>query len=247
MAVMRLGLRLSLLLPLVALIACGSNSPSFGTIGTPSGDWILNLESTTASGYFPGALTIQGSNVSGVFQYVNPSVTCTPGTQPITVTGTVNASGSAINLTSSSFGTGSVATFTIHLPLIQSVTPNSTYGTVQIAGGNCALASTVLNIYFVNYTGNYSGTLTEGTASISANLNVTEGSANSAGQFMVTGGIALSGPSCNLSSTSLSGLITGFSMQLSGNGITVTADSTVSPIRLTVSGTCGSDLIGTVE
>jgi hypothetical protein len=242
----RHGLRFFLLLPLFALLACGSSSPSLGTIGPPSGDWILNINSVTATGYFAGSLTIQGSNVSGVFQYLNPSSTCSPGTQPISVTGTISST--AINLTSGSFGSGSVATFNIQLPLIQTTTPNYTFGTVQIAGGNCALASTALNIDYISYTGNYSGTLTGGSVTGQATLSVTQGPPNSAGQFTVSGAsLSFSSSSCNFSATgTLTGLITGYTMQLSSGTIGVTANAESLPISLSISGGCTGAQAGTV-
>lgn len=252
MALMRFRLRLFLLLPLSALLACGSSTPTV-TIGPPSGDWVLNINSATAAGYFPGSLNIQGTNVSGVFQYVNPPTTCSPGTQPITVSGSI--SGSAMTLTSSSFG-GSVATFTIQLPLNQNTTPNYTFGTVQIAGGSCALASSPLNINYINYTGNYSGTLTGSTTvgqttvdvTGQVTLSVTAGLPNSAGQFMVSGAsMSFASSLCSFSATdTLSGLITGYNVQLGSGTLSLIANAQSLPISLSVSGGCTGTLTGVV-
>lgn len=246
---MRSSLRLFFLLPLTAVLACGSSSPSGNAslFTTPSGDWVLNINSTTASGTFSGALAIQGNNVSGTF---NVPGSCAPGVAGISVTGSINSSGSAMTLTSASFS-GSVANFTIQLPLISTAQPNYTFGTLQITGGSCAMPSTPLIVNYVNYGGSYSGTLT-GTATGQATLSFALGSANSNGQFTVTGAsMAFSSSTCNFSATgTLSGFIIGYSLQLNnlaGPAITVTADATTYPISLSVNGPCGGALEGTIH
>jgi len=63
--------------------------------------------------------------------------------------------------------------------------------------------------------------------------------------------MSFSSSTCNFSATgTLSGLIIGYSLQLNnlaGPAITVTADATTYPIRLSVNGPCGGALGGTIQ
>jgi hypothetical protein len=244
---MRSSLRLFLLLPLASLLACGSNSPAAST-PPPSGDWIFKLSSSTVNaGYFAGTLTIQQNNVSGILQYYDPPSSCTPGVVDIPVTGTVNTSGSTMTLTSASFG-GSVATFTVQLPLISTATPNYAFGTAVVAGGSCALASSQMSVNYVNFGGNFAGSLTGGTVTGQVGLSVLVGAPNTNGQFAATGTITFTSPTCSLASSgNLSGLIAGYSLQLSNGTINLTANASVSPIQVAVSGVCNVPLTGSVQ
>ena len=99
---MRSSLRLFLLLPLTATLACGSSSPtaSAGLFPPPSGDWVLNVAPQTSSaGYFYGSLGTTGaSSVAGVLHYYNPGTVCVPVTQDVPFTGIINTAGNVLGL-----------------------------------------------------------------------------------------------------------------------------------------------------
>ncbi len=124
MPLMLSRLRFALLLPLAALLACGSGLPSSSTTPglalPPTGDYVLTLSPGAAgANLLPGALTVSGTRVTGAFQYNNPQApNC--GQQTIFFTGTVNNSTDLATLTSSVFA-GSTTTF--KLQFLWSPTP----------------------------------------------------------------------------------------------------------------------------
>jgi hypothetical protein len=249
MAAMRLRLRLFLLLPLAALLACASGSPSGSAalFTTPSGDWVLNVAPQTGSaGSFSGNLSIVGANVTGVVRYYNPGTGCVSGSLDIPVTGSINAAGTTMTLTTGSFA-GSVATFTLQLPLITASKPNFANGTAVISGGSCALASSALVADYVDYSGTFTGTLS-GTVSGPVTLQIPSVSANADGQFPVNGAsLSFVNSTCGFTVPNLSGLIAGFTMQLSNGTVTVITGAASSPISIAVAGgACTGSLTGTV-
>jgi hypothetical protein len=246
MAAMRLRLRLLLLLPLSALLACGSNSPGVALFTTPSGDWVFNVSNALVNaGAFTGSLTIQSTSVSGILSYYNPA--CMSAPQALAVSGSINSSGTTMTLTTAAFS-GSVATLTMQLPLISASVPNYAFGTAVITGGSCALASTQLTANYINYFANFSGTLTGGSITGPLSITVPTSPANSTGQFPISAaGFSFAGSTCNFSSQSLSGSISGYTLTLGNGTVSVNADASSSPIRVTVTGACGSVLTGTMQ
>lgn len=247
---MRSSLRLFLLLPLTAMLACGSSSPSAsaGLFPPPSGDWVLNVAPQTSSaGYFYGSLGTTGaSSVAGVLHYYNPGTVCVPVTQDIPFTGTINAAGTTMTLATSAFA-GSVATFSFQLPLVSSSTPNFANGTVTIAGGSCALPASKALADYINYFTTFTGNLT-GSATGTVMLSVPQTSADADGVFLVSNAsISFASPTCNFSALNLSGTVSGYSLQLSSATLTVSANTASSPFSLTVTGSCGGTLSGTVQ
>lgn len=260
---MNTALRSLLLLPLAALIACGSSAPAAGGIAATSGDYFLSVApvSGSAATSFSGNLYIAGTSVSGSFLYNNANSSCNG--QSFPVTGTINSTGTLMSLSSSAFTgslSGNTATLTLQLPLIAYT--NSSYnttGTAQIAAGtgtNCALASSALTAQYLQpYNGSYAGTLT-GPITVSATIILAESipqtlatSTSAAGVIPATGSLSFNGAACNFSQTltnSLAGQISGYTLALyQGTSsltspVIVSASETTSPITfnvLIVSGT----------
>lgn len=224
-ALMRSGLPLLLLLPLAGLLACGSNATAVaggGGLGAPTGDYILTISpGTVSAATFVGALTTAGTSVSGVLNYSNPAVCATSAL--VSFTGTIV--NNVLTLTSGPFAGGAV-TATIQLPLITDTTgAQNASGTIVIAGGTCAKASSPLNATFVqNFSGTYTGSLS-GPNTGAVSLALTEGTANSTGQFPTTGIVnSFVSSNCNLGTPlSASGLVTGTSVQLTAGSTTISA------------------------
>ena len=163
---MKTALRSLLLLPLAALIACGTSAPAVGGIAPISGDYVLNVNPVAggAATSFSGNLYISGTGVSGSFVYGNGNSACNA--QSFPVTGTINTAGTLMTLSSSAFAgslSGNTVSLTLQLPLItySDYTYNTT-GTAQIAAGstgtNCALASSPLTAqYLPPFTGSGTG------------------------------------------------------------------------------------------
>ena len=248
---MNTGLRFLLLLPLAALIACGSSSPSTSGSVTPvSGDYVLSVTSGSSVGTaFTGGLNINGSTVTGAFVFSNATSACN-GTL-IPVTGTIN-SNNLLTLTSSVFA-GNTATLTIQFPLTQNTTyTSSASGTAQIAPGssgtNCAISmANIAAVYLAPYTGTWTGTIVNGTVSGTATLVVAEPittgttfNLNASGQFPATGTFSFSTPTCSISSIPLTGQVTGYTLQLnqtvtgSQNAIVPSATETTNPVTFNV-------------
>ena len=237
-------LRFLLLMPLAALLACGTSSPSTAVAGSgaPTGDWVLVASPGTANAsQFSGALTVTGTSATGVFGANSPAI-CTAGAQTFSaVTGSVV--NNVLTLTSPSTS-GGVMTATIQLPLItNSIGTQSASGTIQITGGTCVVASSPLvATYIPSFTGTYTGTLS-GPVSGTATLTLTESSANASGQFPTTGVLStFTSTNCSLGTAiSTAGLVTGTSVQLAAGNTTITASagSTASTLNVTFNGAPG--------
>jgi len=254
-------LRSLFLLPLTVLVACGPNTipGAGGTASATSGDYVLSVGVGTANAtQLSGGLNIQGSSVSGNFLYSNVhQAGCLA--LPISVTGTINGSYTKMTLTSSAFASGSVATFTIPLPLTSTTSGSysTTAGTAVIVGGNCALASTSLQAFIVpSFSGSWSfaftsGSVTSATASLdvlapifsTVSSGATTSSTfavNSNGQFPATGSFSYSATGCNIAATALTGYVSGYTLMLtdSTNTYEVSVSKLSSPASVSISGGC---------
>ena len=217
---MRSGLHLFLLLPIAALLACSSSSSiGNGGNGIATGDYVLTVAPGTANAAtFTGALTVTGASATGVFRYTGTATQCVSTITDIPFSGSVV--NNVLTLTSGSYSS-SVATVVVQLPLVGNTGGATTAnGTIQVAGGTCALSSSPLTLAFIptiSYT--WSGTLA-GPASGTASFSLLEGAANSDGQFPVTGTISFTSSTCSYSiPASVTGLVSGYSTQLVGTGL----------------------------
>lgn len=229
-------LRFFLLLPLTVLLGCGGASSRMQAPSAPatppvtvvppasvppnvSGNWDMGLEDPVSFApifQFLGALSSQGSTVTGVFRINDPqhSPPCIPASQDIQFTGSIDAK-NLMTLTSASFA-GSIAELKVQLP--PSTIPgnlNNATGTARIVGTVCPIASaTVLPEFVPSITGTYTGSLgpTPGQSlsgpAGSATIILTESPADADGQFPLSGSLSFQSPLCVVSTT-LSGKITG--------------------------------------
>jgi hypothetical protein len=258
--------RLLLLTPLAALLACSSHAIlPIPTTAAVSGDYVLNVTPVAGSAAtsFTGNLNISGSAVDGAFQYNNPNSACNGHSFP--VVGTIGTNG-VMTLSSSSFGgsfLGNTATITIQTPLdvLSGEAPNSS-GTAQIAAGtgtNCTLASGTLTANYLSpYNGTWTGNVTSGVASGTATLIVAEtipvdtaqtpgAATQTQGLIPATASLAFSGTtttgqSCNFTApVQLTGQISGYNLQLASVSPPITVlvndDSTIVGMSMTVVGT----------
>jgi hypothetical protein len=235
-------LRLLLLTPLAALLACSSHTIlPIPTTAAISGDYVLNVAPAVGSAAtsFTGNLFISGSAVDGAFQYNNGNSACSG--QSFPVVGTIGSNG-VMTLSSSSFAgsfSGNTATLTMQTPLdiISGELPNSS-GTAQIAAGpgtNCTLASSTLTASLLTpYNGTWVGQVS-GAASGTATLIVSEvlpgtppqapsAATTTDGVIPVTASLAFGG-GCSFTSTiGMTGQISGYNLQLTqvSNGPPVT-------------------------
>jgi len=238
-------LRFLFLLPLAALIACGSSAPAVGGIAPISGEYVFNVTQTAggAATSFTGALYISGSSVTGTFTYTNANSACNA--QSFPVIGSIDSAGDLMSLSSSAFTgsfSGNTVTISLKLPLVPYTSGSyNTTGTAQITAGssgtNCALASSAFTAqYLPPYSGTWIGTLTSGSSSITATLMVSEPitttssggqtvfNANAAGQFPATATLNFNGAACYFTATPsnqltlnniVSGQVSGYTLQLS--------------------------------
>jgi hypothetical protein len=232
--------RFLVLLPLAALLACGSTTPASNLAYAPvSGDYVITVAPSTANAsQLNGDLVIQGTSISGIFRYYNPGTICVSGAQDIPFTGSVV--NSVMTLTSGSFS-GSVATLTIPLPLgTNNVGAQVASGTAAIAGGTCALASTTLQIeYIPSYTAAWTIAFTSPSNSTGSLTVVESATADADGQFPATGTLTL--PGGNGLPILLTGQVSGAILQLANaqSTVTVTANNAALPVTVSVSGTGG--------
>jgi hypothetical protein len=201
--------RIALLMPVAAMVACGSGSAPpnsvTGTYLSLNGNWEAIGTSgippalTTPIAAFMGALQSSGGVVTGTLRafdasnFLNP---CVPYTQGLAATGTLSSSGNLVLTVPISGGTATItATFGSNLQTF-------TQGTWQISGGACAMPSTSMAInQFAPVTGTYVGTLTSSLGSPTVSSTITavltqSSTPNAEGQFPLTGTVTSSGV-CN--------------------------------------------------
>lgn len=254
-------LRFGLLLPLAFLLACGSDSTGSGNYLPVSGDYVMTVSTPSgASTRLVGALNIQGLNVTGQFLYSSPqSTTCGP-TSEVAVSGSINSAGTLMTLTSTSFAavatggttvaTGSTATFTLNLPLVtNSSGTTAASGTAVITGGTCAIASSTMQTQFIpSFAGTWSGPVS-GTVSGTISLGVQQSTtANVDGQFTAAGTVSFTGSGCSLTTTALTGTVSGYNLFLASgdSSIAVTVNASTSPATISLSGSCAGGDSGTI-
>jgi hypothetical protein len=225
---MRSSLRILLLLPIAAILGCGSSAnlpSSTSTSPNLSGDW-LALAAPTPIGSAPttlptpitdfiGALQFTGNTAAGTFRAIDPTYPnpCVSFTQDLPVTGTLDANN---NLTLTVPIAGGIATITASLPQDpQTFIP----GSYQIVGGPCAMPATAMKIsQFANATGTYTGTFNvlatgtltpvPGTATAITAALVQSTTPNADGQFPLSGSITAAG-ACTATLTINNGLVFG--------------------------------------
>jgi len=207
------GQRHLFLLPLAALIACGSNPSSTLLPPTLSGNWeadsvqFLNYPGVPTLIHFAGPLqfsngtitgTITATVLGGVYPDGSLAPGCGPSSPPTSVTGTLDANN---NLTLSVPVAGGMATLTATL----SSTPTTAIdGSFQIVGGSCAAGASTMTIAQYNpVLGTFTGTLLVATdrvitTQMTAVLNQSTTPAN--GQYPLSGTIKVTG-ACNTSFT----------------------------------------------
>jgi hypothetical protein len=203
------GKRLLVLLPLAALLACGSNpSSSSGTASsTLSGNWEADSTQFLANS---GVLTL--IHFAGPLQFTNGLVTgtmtaeinqgnapgCATTGPPTAVTGTLDANN---NFTLSVPVAGGTATLTAML----STTPNATVaGIFQIAGGSCAAGASTMSIaQYTPVTGTYTGSLvvtSDPVIKVNVTAILTQSTTPANGQYPLSGTVTVTG-TCNASFT----------------------------------------------
>ncbi|MGP8260798.1 MAG: hypothetical protein ACLQM6_12700 [Acidobacteriaceae bacterium] len=203
------GHRHFFLLPLAALLACGS-TPSKTAPLNLSGNW--EADSTQFIAYsgaptlihFAGPLQFSNGSVTGTMSatilggvYTNGSSApgCAPSAPPTTVTGTLDANN---NFTLSVPIAGGTATLTA----ILSTTPNASVGgSFQIVGGSCAAGASTMSIaQYTPVIGTYAGSLLVTndpviTIHLTAVLNQSTTPVN--GQYPLSGTVTVTGV-CNV-------------------------------------------------
>ena len=210
---MRSRLRILLLLPLAAILGCGSSAtlPSSTSISPNlSGDWFALAAPTTIGSApttlptpiadFIGALQFTGNTAAGTFRAFDPTYPnpCVSFTQDLPVTGTIDSNN---NLTLTVPISGGTATISATLPQNPQTFTN---GSWQIVGGACAMPATAIAIVQVApVTGTYTGVLNvidlttftpvPGTATTVTAVLTQSTTSNADGQFPLTGTVTASG------------------------------------------------------
>lgn len=211
--IMRSRLRILLLLPLAALLACGSSAnlpSSSSTSPNLSGDWVALATPTpigsppttlpTPIAGFIGALQFTGNTAAGTFRAFDPSYPnpCVSPTQDLPVTGILDA---ANHLTLTVPISGGTATISATLP---QNSQTYTIGNWQIVGGACAMPATVIAIVqFAPVTGTYTGILNvldlttrlpvPGSATTVSAVLTQSTTPNADGQFPLSGTVTATG------------------------------------------------------
>jgi hypothetical protein len=209
---MLLGQRHLFLLPLAALLACGSN-PSSPAPPTLSGNWeadsvqFLNYPGVPTLIHFAGPLQFSNGTVTGTITttilggvYANGSLApgCAPSAPPTSVTGTLDANNNLILTVPLA---GGMATLTATL----SSTPTTAVeGSFQIVGGSCAAGASTMSIaLYIPVLGTFTGSLDVADdpvikTQMSAVLNQSTTPTN--GQYPLSGIVTLTG-ACNTTFT----------------------------------------------
>ena len=249
------GHRHLLLLPLAALLACGS-TPSSTPPPTLTGNWeadsvqFLNYPGVPTLIHFAGPLQFSNGTVTGTITttvyggvYANGSLApgCGPSAPPIAVTGTLDVNN---NLILSVPVAGGMATLTATL----TSTPHTAIdGSFQIVGGSCAAGASIMAIgQYTPIVGTYSGTLVvlddpEITTHLTAVLNQSTTPTN--GQYPLSGTVTVTG-ACNttFNLSAVDSFVVGDSLSASttplpvtlGPVLTGTTDTTADRISFTL-------------
>jgi len=204
---MRFALRLFLLSPLAAILACAAGTSSASTAYDLSGNWEADATIVTnlAPTKFAGALQVTSGSISGTLNtsiLFPTSIITTDGETgcavdtltAVAVTGTINSSGD-LTLTVPFGASNGTATITATIGNPQ--TP--TTGSYQIVGGPCATPPTAITItQYAPVAGTYTGVLASGTETVPATVTFTQSSTPDAtGEFPLSGTITLNG-TCSL-------------------------------------------------
>jgi hypothetical protein len=210
-SIRRLAILLAIPLAASLLSGCATLLPGStlvsATTQSLTGNWIFTISDPPAGTppltSFVGAITGQGASVTAVFR----SAGCVPPTQNIFFTGSQTSSGT-LTLTSTNLPSN-VATITVSLLTSNGAT--NALGSLAITGnGPCAIPSiALLGSELQPFTGTYSGTLTANpSTAISVTAALTQGAANSDGQFPESGTVSVAGSGCT-NTFSLNGLVVG--------------------------------------
>ena len=241
--------RIALLMPLAALVACGTGSTppisstaylnlngNWEAIGTLNPPPVL----TTPVAAFMGALQSSGGVVTGTLRafdassFLNP---CVPYTQGLPVTGTLSSSGNLVLTVPISGGTATItATLGANLQTFNT-------GSWQIVGGGCAMGSTPMAILqFAPVTGTYVGTLTSpGSPTVSSTITAVltqSATPDATGQFPLTGTVTSNGV-CNGTRPLVTEAVSGGAISTAPGGFVFPGTSVVGTILPTMTGIQG--------
>ena len=211
------------LLPIAAavslLLGCAASNSSTIVYSTSNftGDWAFGITDPPGPGPFAitelnGALSGSDQSITGVFRAANGTGGCVSPTFDIAFTGSQDAAGD-LTLPSTNLP-ASLATITVKGTALAGGNTFVFGGLVITGSGPCAETSiALLGGEVLNVTGTYTGSLTAGLGGTATpfNVNLTEGAANSDGQFPTTGTVTVTGPGCT-NVFSLSGLVSGLSL-----------------------------------
>jgi hypothetical protein len=199
--------RIAFLLPLAALLGCGTglSNPTAAAPFNLSGNWYAATPATQSGAYigpiysFIGALQFSNGAVTGTLRATDrtDAVPCVSPTQDLAATGSFDPSGN-LTLTVPIAGGTATITATVH-------DPNTyTNGRWQIIGGACAMpTSSIVIAQFAPVTGTYTATfntlnltaitLEPGTATNLTAVLSQSATPNADGQFPLTGTITATG------------------------------------------------------
>jgi hypothetical protein len=244
---MGLWLRIALLLPVAALLGCGSNNSS-GSSGTNpvtytlSGNWAVYATNSPGSeSSFYGPLQFSNGSISGTISalpYIS-GVAC-PANSPVVVsaTGTIDSSEN-LTLNVPLGGSYGMAIITATIPANPQTLVNGSY---QVTGGSCATPATPITIaQYAPVIGTYTGifSVTGGTDAVTAVLTQST-TFNANGEFTLTGTVTAAG-ACNASFTIVGGVVVGDLVAASGvvGSTSFTLAGNVNPSASTITGYLG--------
>jgi hypothetical protein len=215
-----------LLIPMVALLGCGSSQqapPSVGSYLNLNGNWQFQIERLPGAALFStpiedlsGSLTSSGSTVTAVLHALPLEVpNCVAATSDISASGTLDTSGNLTLTFPIAGGVGSLsANFT------ENNTRPILSGTYQVVGGTCAQSATTVTFFqLANVTGTYSGAaqlfqvpIGSGPTSTVTAVLVQSDTPNADGQYPLTGTITMTG-ACTATLTFNQGIVSGDQLQ----------------------------------
>jgi hypothetical protein len=252
---MKRGLRLTLLLPVAALIGCTVPSSTSSAPTSPTGSWenwqiqagtaITSPPNTYPS--FLGAIQIQGTQASGIFTTVYAPGTPTPSSTVEDYAGSFVSSTGDVTLATYGYGFSYTEPGTPYTLVPVEVIGGCVYPPTYTGPECLALInlSPAVGVEIAPLNGTYTGTLTDSAApsmSGTATLILTQSSTpNSSGAFPLTGTITFPSAS-NLGTTPLGGTVSGEGITLGylsaaviGPAISLTASTNPTATQLSVS------------